>query len=229
MRSGGRCWGITRWKFRISSFFFFIASEIWWDIDIDVDKNLSIRLLILFSQAIDDFLSILFSDQIIRIDQKFIERFLNFNMAILLHFKYNYHFLSSILDRSQSKFYYLFSFFLKIFNFDDLNEFQRIDPLFQRIHLVKLTWEIEVVDLSADPLSLYKVNGIRGQWSQRNCNSILDFFISFIDDLLEMATGKERKVEFEPNSQSMTLHNLEKNLFFLFFFLEEFLKHFWEE
>lgn len=56
MRSGGRCWGITRWKFRISSFFFFfIASEIWWDIDIDVDKNLSIRLLILFSQAIDDF------------------------------------------------------------------------------------------------------------------------------------------------------------------------------
>lgn len=100
MRSGGRCWGITRWKFRISSFFFFfIASEIWWDIDIDVDKNLSIRLLILFSQAIDDFLSILFSDQIIRIDQKFIERFLNFNMAILLHFKYNYHFLSSILDQ----------------------------------------------------------------------------------------------------------------------------------
>ena len=42
--------------------------------------------------------------------------------------------------------------------------------------------------LSEDlPVSVYKVKRIRGQRSRRNCNSIFDFFILFIDGLLENA------------------------------------------
>lgn len=55
--------------------------------------------------------------------------------------------------------------------------------------------------LFADPpISVYKVNGIRGQQSQRNCNSIFHFFILFIDGLLEMLASKEG-VHFEVKSE----------------------------
>lgn len=77
-----------------------------------------------------------------------------------------------------------------------------------------------------NPLSLYKVNGIRGQWSQRNCNSILDFFISFIDDLLEMAASKERIASKEPNSQSIWHYIILKRTCFLFFFYGRIFKTF---
>ena len=91
-------------------------------------------------------------------------------------------------------------------------DFTREDPLLWRCVRVKLIQEIEVVDLSLSltcslsedlPVSVYKVKGIRGQRSRRNCNSIFDFFILFIDGLLETPVGEERadsEIESELNS-----------------------------